>query len=197
VKLIADALIEACSDERADAGIAITSSLQPLGGADAPVKPAIYAGGAYQEDRRWRGEGGSRRVVPAIVIDSVPSQANRIEAALEAVRERLGLPELALDLSGLPTLPVHLPRRLSSFRLPHRNSDAYLRDTQLDGVPFLKSEVGAALFSAIRPSFIQCRRAVTPATATPVAGAELRPSLSEHRVCRQRLPRLKGTWVSG
>jgi CRISPR-associated protein Csb1 len=78
----------------------------------------------------------------------VPSQANRIEAALEAARERLGLPELVVDLSNLPTLPVHLPQRLSSFRLPHRNGDAYLRDAQLDGVPFLKSEVRAALFSA-------------------------------------------------
>lgn len=148
MNVTADALIDGCSDERADAGIAITTSLEPLGGAGAPVKPAVYAGGSYQEDRRWHGDGSSRRVVPAIVIDNVPSQANRIEAALEAARERLGLPELALDLSGLPTLPVHLPRRLSSFRFPHRNGDAYLRDAQLDGVPFPKSEVGAALFSA-------------------------------------------------
>ena len=46
------------------------------------MKPAIYAGGVYQHDRRWRGAGEERHLVDAIVIDNVPSQANRLEAAL-------------------------------------------------------------------------------------------------------------------
>jgi hypothetical protein len=74
VKVTADALIEACSDEQGDAGIAIMTSLQPLGGAGAPVRPAIYAGGVYQEDRRWHGVGDNRRLAPVIVVDTCPAR---------------------------------------------------------------------------------------------------------------------------
>lgn len=98
-ELTAERVIEACGDRAQDGGITIQVSLEPLGGPGAPVKPAIYAGGLYQTNRRWRGEGNDRQTVDAIVIDNVPSQANRLEAALERLRGELGLPELILDLS--------------------------------------------------------------------------------------------------
>jgi CRISPR-associated protein Csb1 len=83
-----------------------------------------------------------------LVIDNEPSQANRLEAALEQRRAELGLPEIVLDLSSVGALPPHLPGRISSFRFPHRNADAYLRDAVLDGTRFPRSEVGAAIFGA-------------------------------------------------
>ena len=53
-----------------------------------------------------------------------------------------------LDLSDLPHLPAHLPQSLSSLEFPHRNADAYLRDAELDGQDFLKTEIGQAIFGA-------------------------------------------------
>ena len=58
------------------------------------------------------------------------------------------MPELVLDLSALPQLPAHLPRSLSSLEFPHRNGDAYLRDSTLDGRDFIKTELGQAIFGA-------------------------------------------------
>ena len=143
-----DRIVEACGDGAQDGGITIRTALEPLAGPGAPVKPAIYAGGAYQLDRRWWGDDGERRPVDAVVIDNVPSQANRLEAALEGLRTELGIPEIVLELSGQEPLPAHIPRRLSSFRFPHRQADAYLRDAMLDGAAFPKSEVGRAIFDA-------------------------------------------------
>lgn len=138
-------LIEQCSDDGVDAGITIRTELEPLAGPGAKVKPAVYAGGKFQTGRRWWGEGDDRRPVDVLVIDNEPSQANRLEAALERLRERLGLPELVLDLSSLEPLPPHVPRRLSSFRFPHRNADAYLRDAMVDEVDLLRTDIGRAI----------------------------------------------------
>lgn len=144
-ELTVERLIRACGDDTAEAGITIRTELEPVAGPGAPVKPAVYEGGKYQFDRRWWGDGEDRKPVDVVVIDNVPSQANRCEAALERLRERLGLPVLELDLQGLG-LPPHLPEKLSSFRFPHRNADAYLRDSQLGDDRFLDTEIGAGIF---------------------------------------------------
>lgn len=141
-------LIDACSDDASDAGVVFRTTLAPLAGEGAPVKPAVYEGGNYQIDERWYGEGDDRKPTTVIVIDNVPSQANRIEAALAKSAQRLGLPELVLDLSSAGPLPAHLPTSISSFLLPHRNADAYLRDASLDGQKFPRTALGRALFTA-------------------------------------------------
>jgi len=148
VDLDADLLIAACADDSADAGITITSVLEPLGGPGSPVKPATYEGGRFQAGRRWWGHGADRRQVDVLVIDNEPSQANRLEAALEQHRAELGLPEIVLDLTPVGSLPPHLPGQISSFRFPHRNGDAYLRDAMLSGTRFLNTDIGAAIFGA-------------------------------------------------
>ena len=140
------AVLGACADDAWDDGIRIDTELVPLGGVGAPVKPAVYATGMFQHDRRW----GSREddePVEVIVIDNVPSQANRLEEALRVHRAALSLPEFLLDFDGLP-LPSHLPTRLSSLQFPHRNADAYLRDAVLGNEDFIKSELGQAIFGA-------------------------------------------------
>lgn len=148
MELTPDLLLDACSAAGTAAGITIRSRLEPMAGPGTPVKPATYAGGVYQTDRRWWGEGEERRAVDAIVVDNVPSQANRLEAVLERRRADLGLPEVVLDLSDVGTLPAHLPRSISGFRFPHRQADAYLRDATLDGVPFHKTVVGRSIVEA-------------------------------------------------
>ena len=149
-----ESLTRACSDDSFDGGVTIRTELEPLGGPGVPVKPPTYAGATdrdgprYQHEQRWWDDGDGRRVVGAVLIDNVPSQANRAESALLAVAEQLGLPELVLDLSSVGELPPHLPRTVSSLQFPHRHADGYLRDALLDGTPFPKTEEGRALFGA-------------------------------------------------
>ena len=147
MELNLETLLSACADDSFDDGIRIDTELEPLAGPGGAVKPAVYEGGRYQVDRRWASpEDGQPTDV--IVIDNVPSQANRLEAALQGHRQSLGLPEFVLDISDLPGLPPHLPSRLSSFQFPHRNADAYLRDAQLDGKDFVKTDLGRAILRA-------------------------------------------------
>lgn len=142
-----DSLVAACGDDSFDDGIRIDTELESLAGPGGPVKPAVYEGGRYQEDRRWA-SASDDEPTPVIVIDNVPAQANRLEDALQRHRESAGLPELVLDLSELTNLPSHLPSRISSLQFPHRNADAYLRDAQLDGMDFVKTELGRAILAA-------------------------------------------------
>ena len=142
-----DRLLHGCSDDSFDDGLLIETDLEPAAGLGAPVKPAVYEGGRYQRDRRWASPDDA---VPqdVIVIDNVPSQANRLEEQLRRARDDCGLPELILDLSELDRMPAHLPQQLSSFQFPHRNADAYLRDAELYGERFEKTELGEAIFEA-------------------------------------------------
>ncbi|MGH9069734.1 MAG: type I-G CRISPR-associated RAMP protein Csb1/Cas7g [Acidimicrobiales bacterium] len=148
MELDTDRLVAACADDSFESGILMEAELEPLGGPGAPVKPAVYAGGRYQLDKRWLGDEPNRSVADVVVIDNVPSQANRLEAALEAPTCQVHLPEVVLDLSQIVGLPPHLPRRLSGLRFPHRSADAYLRDSELGGVAFDKTPVGAAILAA-------------------------------------------------
>ena len=142
-----DTLLAGCADDSFDDGIRIDTQLEPLAGAGAPVKPAVYEGGVYQTDRRWSNPDDAEPT-SVIVIDNVPAQANRLEDALRLHRDSTAVPELILDLSELHGLPAHLPKHLSSLQFPHRNADAYLRDARLDGKDFLETELGKAIFAA-------------------------------------------------
>ncbi len=140
-------LTRACGDTSAEDGLKIDAVLEPLSGPGSPVKPAIYEGGRYQTDRRWAcaEDDESTKVV---VIDNVPSQANRLEDALRRNRNTISNPELVLNLACCEGLPVHLPRMISSLQFPHRNADAYLRDSLLGGEDFEKTYLGKSILAA-------------------------------------------------
>lgn len=148
MRLDADQLITAADDHAHDGGIRFHTELEPLGGPGSPTQPAIYSGGTYQPQRRWWGEGEDRRKVDAIVLDNEPSQANRMELALERQASEVGLPRMVLDLSEAEPLPPHLPRTISGYRWPHRHADAYLRDALLDGTAFPKTDLGKRIYAA-------------------------------------------------
>lgn len=148
MRLEIERLVAACRDDSFEAGILMKAELEPLAGPGAPVKPAVYAGGRYQLDRRWVGEKPDRTVAEIGVIDNVPSQANRLEAALEEVTSRVRLPGVILDLSQAGGLPPHLPTHLSGLEFPHRSADAYLRDAELGGIAFEKTLIGKAVIAA-------------------------------------------------
>ncbi|MDE0342796.1 MAG: hypothetical protein OXK82_06490, partial [Deltaproteobacteria bacterium] len=113
-KLDLEMLLAASADDSFDDGIRIDTELEPLAGPGGPVKPAVYKGGTYQMDRRWASP-ADEQPTSVIVIDNVPSQANRLEEAIRRHRASVKAPELVLDLTVVGNLPAHLPRRLSSL----------------------------------------------------------------------------------
>ena len=152
MKLTLERLLVGTASDSFDDGIRLDAQLEPLDGPGGTVKPAIYSGAVYQADRRWPAPDDPQhdddKPQDIYVIDNVPSQANRHEEALRRSRSSTGVPEMILDLSGLPGLPPHLPQYLSSWQFPHRNADAYLRDSTIGGTDFGKHPVGRAVFSA-------------------------------------------------
>jgi CRISPR-associated protein Csb1 len=80
--------------------------------------------------------------IEAVVLDSVQSQANRLEEALlRAFDEgRVSLPVMAM------TVPDY--GRITSLDAPHRIADATFRDALLEGVPFHQSPDGQRFLSA-------------------------------------------------
>ena len=140
-------ILAGCANDSFDDGIRIDTELEPLSGRGGTIKPAMYEGGVYQHDRRWENP-KEQEPADVIVIDNVPSQANRLEDALHKQRHELCIPEFLLDFSEIPQMPVHQPRELSSLKFPHRNADAYLRDSSLNGQDFLKTDLGNSIFNA-------------------------------------------------
>ncbi|MHB1038262.1 MAG: type I-G CRISPR-associated RAMP protein Csb1/Cas7g [Pirellulales bacterium] len=115
---------------------------QPAGGAGDKVFPPTYEGGKYaEEQRRLPGE---EHPVACVLLDSVQSQANRMELALLDAweRDRIPLPVITVDFAG-----HDLPRtlRVTSLEAPHRIADALLRDSLWGGKPFRESEIGIEL----------------------------------------------------
>jgi len=105
------------------------------------VFPPTYEGGKYATEKRVV-EGGE--VVDCVLLDSVQSQANRMELALlEARRE--GRVELPLVTVRFDHDSLKKRFTVTSLDAPHRVADAILRDSLLDGVIFRKSAKGKML----------------------------------------------------
>ncbi len=119
------------------------STLQPAGGAGDKVFPPTYAGAKYATERRRIP--GREEPVECVLLDSVQSQANRMEEALQAEVDvgRLTIPVIEVDFSG-EDLPAEIGK-VTSLQAPHRVADAILRDSLLDGKLFRQSDLGKRL----------------------------------------------------
>jgi CRISPR-associated protein Csb1 len=133
------------------AAIRSVTRLQPAGGAGDKVFPPTYATG----DRTLRYAVETRRVggqeVPTVLLDSVASQANRLEEALLARWEsrEMDFPVIAIDFSDTGQLGDL--GRITTLQAPHRIADALLRDSvDRAGKPFRETEAGQA-FTAATP----------------------------------------------
>jgi CRISPR-associated protein Csb1 len=135
-------------------GVRCRTVLQPLGGAGDKVFPPTYgvdssAETKYATERRRvpSSDGTTQSVVDAVVLDSVASQANRLELALlDAIRRGdLMVPVTSVDFgqSGLPGY-----YRISDFEAPHRIFDALLRDSYDGENLFRNGPVGRAVTEA-------------------------------------------------
>ena len=138
--------------------------LQPVGGPGDKIFPPTYPGEGRNapprhvyERRRLDG-----RDVWCVLIDSVQSQANRLEECLlEVIRDneklsddkKLQIPYVEVDFSNAQLDGI---TRITSLDAPHRVYDAIFRDSMLkeesqegeNGQPFMESEVGKRLAKA-------------------------------------------------
>lgn len=135
-------IIEQAVKNPAAAAFRCITDYQPAGGEGDKVFPPTYEGGQYAEERRRIA--GEPEPVECVLLDSVQSQANRAELALQEAWEskRLSLPVITVDFAG-NDLPKVL--RITSLEAPHRIADALLRDSLLDGKRFRESKIGGAL----------------------------------------------------
>jgi CRISPR-associated protein Csb1 len=123
--------------------------LQPAGGSGDKIFPPTYPG----EDRNSPPQHvfERRRVngtdTWCVLIDSVQSQANRLEEALLLATNsgRVFIPHLFVDFAEHDLRGLE---RVTSLDAPHRVYDAILRDSLLDGEPFPQSALGQRLVAA-------------------------------------------------
>ncbi|MEQ9400877.1 MAG: type I-U CRISPR-associated RAMP protein Csb1/Cas7u [Longimicrobiales bacterium] len=145
-----------------EGGVAIRSKtrLQPIGGQGDKVFPPTFgdlvrvklADGSEHatryavETRRIDGED-----TLCVLLDSVASQANRLEEALQRAWDagRVRFPMVRVDFTGEtdddPTLDLSTiggDGFLTSLEAPHRLADALIRDSTLDGTRFRASGPG-------------------------------------------------------
>jgi len=138
--------------------------LQPAGGEGDKVFPPTFAGAVYAiESRRVPGRAES---VQCVLLDSVQSQANRMEEALQDAvdAKRLSIPVIEVDFTDHdPTGDVEADKadgrlvdaigKVTSLQVPHRLADAILRDSDVEQekngkrerIAFRQSEIGKAL----------------------------------------------------
>ena len=140
------------------AAVRCVARLQPGGDFGDKVFPPTYAGGVYAtEERRIRRDDGTEAVVRCVLLDSVQSQANRMEDALLDAYEdgRLRFPLPAVDFAKTQKGGEQADRevarigRLTALEAPHRIADAIFRDSvTADGKPFRDSPEGLAFQDA-------------------------------------------------
>lgn len=126
------------------------TKLMPAGGQADKVFPPTYVKERQSvtkyamETRKVDG-----RDIETVLLDSVASQANRIEEALLEGwrRKELGFPVISVDFSGQDDLADL--GEITSLQAPHRVADAILRDSvDATGTPFRQTEVGQACTEA-------------------------------------------------
>jgi CRISPR-associated protein Csb1 len=150
-KLTLSALTEAVAG--GSVAIRTVTKLAPAGGPTDKVFPPTYVKEKQSvtkyalETRKVDG-----RDVQTVLLDSVASQANRIEEALleESRRGQLKIPVIAVDFTAIDELADL--GQITSLQAPHRVADALLRDSvDESGTPFRQTAVGKACTDA-RPN---------------------------------------------
>jgi len=116
------------------AGFRSRVRLQPAGGEGDKVFPPTYSDATYAKEKRR--VPGHDDPVECVLLDSVQSQANRIEEALQDAvdEERIQIPVVEVDFSDIPVVDpgdeaegLYEPiGRVTSLEAPHRVADAIL-----------------------------------------------------------------------
>ena len=115
----------------------------PAEGPGGKVFPPTHVGGIYAWEQRRLPD---NNIVNTVLLDSVQSQANRMEQALLQAYQagKLKLPMIQVDFSeSLPDVGT-----ITTLDAPHRIADAIFRESKLGDVRFRDSEVGQAFISS-------------------------------------------------
>lgn len=131
-----------------DAALRRRQVLQPVGGKGDKIFPPTYPGEGRNAPPRHVYE--RRRLNGAdiwcVLLDSVQSQANRLEECLlAAIFDGISIPYVEVDFTGANLDGIS---KITSLDAPHRVYDAILRDSLYDGTPFMESDVGQRLAKA-------------------------------------------------
>jgi len=138
-----------------DAAIRRVQRLLSAGGPGDKIFPPTYPGEGRNAPARHVFE--TRRIdgedVRCVLIDSVQSQANRLEEALlSALHEgRITMPHIVVDFTGVSAsdgTDLSDLGKITSLQAPHRIFDAVIRDSELDGVAFTETNHYKALLLA-------------------------------------------------
>ena len=123
--------------------------LEPLG---EKVFPPTYEGGEYADESRIvKNDKGETCTVDTVLLDSVQSQANRMEAALLRAYDsgRIRIPMLLVDFAKGGDDPILKEvGRITALEAPHRMCDAIFRDSMFGKERFRESELGRKLDGA-------------------------------------------------
>ncbi|MEW6749729.1 MAG: type I-U CRISPR-associated RAMP protein Csb1/Cas7u [Candidatus Latescibacterota bacterium] len=106
------------------------TDLDPVGGEGDKVFPPTYQGGVYARETRIVGG----QPVPCVLLDSVQSQANRLELALLAWHRQAPVgqkpfPLVQVDFAGTEASEVGV---FSALEAPHRIADAVFLACQIE-----------------------------------------------------------------
>lgn len=127
--------------------------LEPAGGPGDKIFPPTYVKEGRSETKyAFEQRIIDGRTVSTVLLDSVASQANRIEEALLEGWRRgdLTFPVVAVDFSGIDGLADL--GQITALQAPHRIADAILRDSvDAAGVPFRQTAIGREITDA-RPN---------------------------------------------
>ncbi len=145
-------LREATSNE---AAVRRRQRLQPVGGKGDKIFPPTYP--PSDDAKRANRNAPPRHVYErrklngqelwCVLVDSVQSQANRLEESLlQAIRDSgINIPYVVVDFRSKNLAGI---TEITSLDAPHRIYDAILRDSLLEREPFMKSAVGQRLAKA-------------------------------------------------
>lgn len=128
-----------------DAALRRRQTLQPVGGKGDKIFPPTYPGEGREDPPRhvYERRRLNDRELSCVLVDSVQSQANRLELCLLAAAEGGSpIPHVVVDFSKAALEGI---TKVTSLDAPHRIYDAILRDSQLDDTPFMDSEIGRRL----------------------------------------------------
>lgn len=131
-----------------DAAFRRKQTLQPVGGKGDKIFPPTYPGEGRNAPPRHVYE--LRRLNGADVwcalVDSVQSQANRLEECLlAAIADGVPIPHVVVDFSKSDLDGI---TKITSLDAPHRVYDAILRDSLFNDEPFMDSDIGKSLAKA-------------------------------------------------
>jgi CRISPR-associated protein Csb1 len=137
-----------------DAALRRRQVLQPVGGKGDKIFPPTYP--PSDEAKRANRNAPPRHVyerrrlngadIWCVLVDSVQSQANRLEECLlAAVSDGIPIPYVEVDFTEAKLDGIS---KITSLDAPHRVYDAIMRDSLYKDVPFMESDVGQRLAKA-------------------------------------------------